>query len=173
MNQNKLSFYTENQLLSVCLSLEKALPELPWSFLHILQQSLLVFSRTLFGGSVGPNRRTMSDGTVQNHYEGVKVRVTPLPLRFIGQANSDTQQQHQVVLQNTVPPNPPSSPILTHLLHRKSPAPDQTNPQVRVGVKIQSWSSLVEGDEQLDWAEQSNNYGTMPYMCWINFSGVT
>jgi hypothetical protein len=28
-------------------------------------------------------------------------------------------------------PNPPSSPILTHLLHRKSPAPDQLNLQVK------------------------------------------
>jgi hypothetical protein len=76
----------------------------------------------------------MPDGTVQGYYDGVKVRVTPLPLRFVGQPNE--QPQHQsIVVQNSAPPNPPNSPILTHLLHRKSPAPDQTNPQVNKSAR--------------------------------------
>lgn len=86
--------------------------------------------RTLFGGSVGPNRKTFPDGSTQNHYEGVKVRQNPLPLRFMG-APSD-QPPRVVVNQAVAPPNPPASPILTHLLHRKSPAPDPNNPQVGI-----------------------------------------
>ena len=42
--------------------------------------------RTLFGGSVGPNRKQMPDGSVQYHYDGIQVRKVPLPLRVPLQA---------------------------------------------------------------------------------------
>lgn len=60
------------------------------------------------------------------------MRQNPLPLRIIGAQPEQQQQQHSVVVNasGAAPPNPPGSPILTHLLHRKSPAPD---PQV--GIK--------------------------------------
>ena len=96
--------------------------------------------RTLFGGSVGPNRKTFPDGSTQNHYEGIKVRQNPLPLRFMGSASD---QPPSVVVNQAAPPNPPGSPILTHLLHRKSPAPDLNNPQVGIfnlSVKKQNFT---------------------------------
>ena len=47
--------------------------------------------RTLFGGSVGPNRKQMPDNSVQYHYDGIQVRKVPLPLRVPLQAQQQSQ----------------------------------------------------------------------------------
>ena len=114
--------------------------------------------RTLFGGSVGPHRKTMPDGAVHYHYDGIQVRKVPLPLRvpIHHQAQSQQQQPQQSspvnrtasspVVNNsnsTTSPTPqsqnnaaapPGSPILTNLLHRK--ADTTTTPSVDPKVRI-------------------------------------
>ena len=122
------------------------------------------YFRSVFGGSVGPNKRTLANGKVEQFFEGVKVRSQPLPLRLPvsaqSQASAAQPQKTVVVAANPVavakpalPSQPvpiikqtpvvvatstaatpasatvqaPSSPILTNLLHRKSPGPEKTN----------------------------------------------
>jgi len=95
--------------------------------------SVFSYFRTLFGGSVGPNRKTMPDGTVQSHYEGVKVRQNQLPLRFVGAPSSEQYSQATPVTVTsnvTTVPNQPGSPILTNLLHGKISVSDGNLTQV-------------------------------------------
>lgn len=105
--------------------------------------------RTLFGGSVGPNRKQMPDGAIQYHYDGIQVRKVPLPFRVPPQLQQTQPQSQPAAVKpvSTLPPQPqanqarpvqlpsmpvttvattttsPGSPILTHLLHRKNEAP--------------------------------------------------
>merc|ERR1712051_290980 len=58
----------------------------------ISAQHYAVCVRTLFGGSVGPNRKQMPDGSVQYHYDGIQVRKVPLPFRVPLQAQQPQQQ---------------------------------------------------------------------------------
>merc|ERR1712223_189357 len=58
----------------------------------ISAQHYAVCVRTLFGGSVGPNRKSMPDGGVQYHYDGIQVRKVPLPLRVPPSAQSQSPQ---------------------------------------------------------------------------------
>ena len=84
---------------------------------------------------MGPNRKTMPDGNLQYHFDGIKVRNVPLPLRVpLHQAQSQQQQSPQIktlptsTINNSIPTTTtssttsttPGSPILTHLLYRKN-----------------------------------------------------
>eukprot|EP00096_Caligus_rogercresseyi_P011305 TRINITY_DN4406_c0_g2_i1.p1 TRINITY_DN4406_c0_g2~~TRINITY_DN4406_c0_g2_i1.p1 ORF type:complete len:1235 (+),score=353.21 TRINITY_DN4406_c0_g2_i1:632-4336(+) len=108
----------------------------------ISDQHHVVCVRTLFGGDVGPKSRVMPNGKTERHFEGVKVRAVPQPLRLPAQQESNPHpninNNNNNSLNNKLPPNhssgarspsgpavpvPPASPILTNLLHRKSPDP--------------------------------------------------
>merc|ERR1712008_260293 len=75
----------------------------------ISAQHYAVCVRTLFGGSVGPNRKQMPDGSVQYHYDGIQVRKVPLPLRVPLQAQQPQQQnqtnQPQTIIKTILPVN--------------------------------------------------------------------
>ena len=60
-------------------------------FYHTCRFVYILF-RTLFGGSVGPNRKAMPDGSNQYHYDGIQVRKVPLPLRVPPSAQSQSPQ---------------------------------------------------------------------------------
>lgn len=98
------------------------------TFLPLFHYNDFIHCRTLFGGSVGPNRKQMPNGTTEQHYDGVRVRAQPLPLRIPPQALPQPQpiqpRGTPSVIQVTPAMPQPQSPILTNLLHRKSPVPD-------------------------------------------------
>merc|ERR1719266_2348351 len=96
----------------------------------ISAQHYAVCVRTLFGGSVGPNRKQMPNGNVQAFYDGIQVRKVPLPLRV----PQHLQQQQQNVAQPQQQNKPPGSPILTHLLHRKPDSPAKEQPKEMNGI---------------------------------------
>ena len=97
----------------------------------------------------------MPDGSLQYHYDGIQVRKVPLPLRvpIHHQAQSQAQPQPNstpvrtaaqastTVVNNSQnnqnqsnQQNPPGSPILTNLLHRK--ADSTTAPSVDPKVSL-------------------------------------
>ena len=48
--------------------------------------------RTLFGGSTGPNKKQVGD-KIENHYTGIQVRESPLPLKLTPAAQEASKQQ--------------------------------------------------------------------------------
>ncbi|CAB4065110.1 ARID2 [Lepeophtheirus salmonis] len=134
----------------------------------ISDQHHVVCVRTLFGGDVGPNSKLLPNGKkTERHFEGVKVRAVPQPLRLPAVNNQvETPQkppQQSVVLlsgnnnsrctptpppviqtsQTTVVPVPPQSPILTNLLHRKSPDPKNSQVYSRNNETNENLDSIV------------------------------
>ena len=65
--------------------------------------------RTVFGGSVGPNQRTLQNRKVDKLFEGIRVRAQPLPLKLppgvqIPMQQQQQQQQQQQPQQQQPPP---------------------------------------------------------------------
>lgn len=95
--------------------------------------------RTIFGGSVGPNKKQMENGKVEQFFDGVAVRATPLPLRIPASAAKA------------------ASPILTNLLHRKSPDLTQkTNEENGINIK----KTKLKFEEE----ESANNNGMLAHL---------
>ncbi|XP_040569596.1 SWI/SNF nucleosome remodeling complex component [Lepeophtheirus salmonis] len=139
----------------------------------ISDQHHVVCVRTLFGGDVGPNSKLLPNGKTERHFEGVKVRAVPQPLRLPAVNNQvETPQkppQQSVVLlsgnnnsrctptpppviqtsQTTVVPVPPQSPILTNLLHRKSPDPKNSQVYSRNNETNENLDSIVPKENKL------------------------
>jgi hypothetical protein len=122
------------------------------------------FFRNLFGGSVGPIRKQLTSGQFQNVYEGVKVRAQPLPLRVPTSPQQQAIQQQTQVNHIQVPnvqnssqsiitppasPSPePNSPILTNLLHKKSPGnPSQNDVSITPNSKVCLFASSISMTE--------------------------
>jgi len=78
--------------------------------------------RTLFGGSTGPNKKTVGDKT-ESHYTGIQVRPTPLPLKLtpaqVAVANEASRQQAGT------PPAPVPTTQIQHTLATQQPVPIQ------------------------------------------------
>merc|ERR1712008_62628 len=96
----------------------------------ISAQHYAVCVRTLFGGSVGPNRKQMPDGSVQYHYDGIQVRKVPLPLRVPLQAQQPQQQnqtnQPQTIIKTILPVNN----------GQKQPLPNNNQVQLQPGQRV-------------------------------------
>lgn len=123
--------------------------------------------RSIFGGGVGPNRRVLANGAVGNFFEGVKVRSQPLPLKV--PISAPGTQQQQPAANNQTPgaatttttaaatvtaatatatagaTTTASSPILTNLLHRKSPGPNDENKPA--GIVSRCWFTLYSKEK--------------------------
>jgi len=98
----------------------------------ISAQHYAVCVRTLFGGSVGPNRKQMPDGSVQYHYDGIQVRKVPLPLRVPLQAQQPQQQnqnqnQPQTIIKTILPVNNGG---------QKQPLPNNNQVQLQPGQRV-------------------------------------
>merc|ERR1719464_1183243 len=97
----------------------------------ISAQHYAVCFRTLFGGSVGPNRKQMPDGSVQYHYDGIQVRKVPLPLRVPLQAQQPQQQN-----QNQNQPQTIIKTILPVNNGQKQPLPNNNQVQLQPGQRV-------------------------------------
>merc|ERR1719225_1399071 len=63
--------------------------------------------RTLFGGSTGPNKKQVGD-KLENHYTGIQVRESPLPLKLTPAQAAAAQEASRQQQAAAVPPPAPA-----------------------------------------------------------------